>query len=133
MTDTFTLGGRLFKLTANSTIEHDYLTMDCIRAAGLDVLQMGADQHPEDFVRELLHQVHKSGQLFPLLAHLILPAEVAGKDWTPAVALTTAAFIKQLTSDADKQTVRDQVVAMLISFFQNGLVSLRTFPSYSEK
>lgn len=131
MSDLITLGGRQFRACENSTVEHDYVTMDRIRAAGLDIIEMPEDADPAAFTNELLSRIVRSNQLFGLLACMLIPADKQGADWTPELAAETEAFIKKLTSPADKQLIHEQVVALLISFFQAGLVLLRTTPSYS--
>lgn len=129
---TITLGGRKFKPCTNSTIEHQYVTMDRIRAAGLDVLDYTPGTDPDTFVAGLLGRLAHRGAIFELLGCMLIPAELTGADWTPELADETAHFIKRLTSAEDKQTVQAHVVSLLIDFFQAGLASLTTFPSYSQ-
>lgn len=132
MPDTIILADRQFKHCQNSTIEHDYSTMDRFNAAGLAVLDMQEGATPEQFVTELVSRAVRTGQLFPLLSHLLLPAGMESRDWTPAVAAETEAFLRTLTDPEDKKVVQGQVAGMFASFFQAGLTTLRTIPKYSE-
>ncbi len=132
MPESLTLGGRTFKHCQNSTIEHDYVTMDRFNAAGLAVIDMPEGSTPEQFVAELVSRAIRAGQLFPLLACMLIPAELDDTDWTPAIAAQTEAHLRKLTGAEDKQALQGQVAGMLASFFQTGLTTLRTFPKFSE-
>lgn len=132
MSEQITLGGRKFKHCQHSTIEHDYVTMDRFNAAGLAVIDMAEGATPEQFVAELVSRAVRTGQLFPLLACLLIPAELASKDWTPEIAAATEAHLRTLTEPEDKQVLQGQVAGMFASFFQTGLTTLRTFQKSSE-
>lgn len=132
MPEHITLGGRQFKHCQNSTIEHDYVTMDRFNAAGLAVIDMPEGSTPQEFVAELVSRAVRTGQLFPLLACLLIPAELDSADWTHSVAADTESHLRKLTSSEDKLTIQGQVAGMFASFFQTGLTTLRTFPKYSE-
>ena len=131
-TDTLTLAGRHYRTIQHSTIEHDYCTLDRFNAAGLAVIAMPDGSSPEQFVGELVSRAVRSGQLFPLLSCLLIPADLADTDWTPAVAAATEAHLRTLTAAEDKQALHGQVAGMFATFFQLGLTTLRISPKSSE-
>jgi hypothetical protein len=51
------------------------------------------------------------------ISRLILPANVADIDWSPEEAARTAAFVKKLHMPADRGTVRQHLIRLVISFF----------------
>lgn len=132
MPEPITLGGRAFKHCQNSTIEHDYVTMDRFNASGLAVIDMQEGATPEQFVAELVSRAIRTGQLFPLLACMLIPADLDDTAWTPETAAQTEAHLRKLTAPEDKQALQGQVAGMFASFFQTGLTTLRTFPRFSE-
>ena len=129
MTQNITIGGRQFKPIKNATLEHDYKVMALLNSAGIRVIEMPEDADPQAFMEQLFSNLVLAGSLIPLFAHLILPADLEGKHWTPAVAADIEQHLRGLTDDTDKQTVHEQLAAMLIGFFQNGLVRLQITPS----
>lgn len=124
--DRLTLGGREFEPMTVTTIEHDFWLMSRIRTAGLDAMEKGAEESPEEFVARILDQVIDSGSAFEVLGGLLMPAQLPPQQWTPAVAVETAKFIRGLTDPIDKAKVQSQMIAVLIGFFANGLTSLTT-------
>ena len=118
------IGGRTFVPVKNSTIEHDFWLMAHIRGVGLDRIAIEENEPPEDFAVRLLNEVINSGRIFPILGGLFLPEKTSSLDWTPEVAEETAAFLKKISDPADKALIQQQVVSLLLSFFQSGLVSL---------
>lgn len=126
------IGGRTFVPVKNSTIEHDFWLMAHIRGAGLDRIAIGEDEAPDDFAVRLLGEVIDSGRIFPILGGLFLPEKTSSLNWTPEVAEETAAFLKKLSDPGDKAQIQQQVVSLLLSFFQSGLASLRISRKSSE-
>lgn len=114
-------------------MEHDYITMDRVCAAGLYSIDVPSDVAPTDFAADLVSKVVRSNQLFGLLSCLLIPADKTGADWTPELAADTETFLKRLTAPADKQVVHDYVLELLLGFFQAGLASLTTTQSFSQK
>ena len=119
-----TIGERTFVPVKNSTIEHDFWLMAHIRGAGLDRIAIEEGEPPDDFAVRLLGEVISSGRIFPILGGLFLPEKIASIDWTPEVAEETVAFLKKVSDTEDKAQIQRQVISLLISFFQSGLVSL---------
>ena len=120
-----TIGGQTFAPVTNSTIEHDFWLMAHIRGAGLDRIAIEEGEPPEEFAVRLLGEVISSGRIFPILGGLFLPEKFSSLDWTPKVADETAAFLKKISDPDDKALIQQQVISLLISFFQSGLVSLQ--------
>ena len=119
------IGGQTFVPVKNSTIEHDFWLMAHIRGAGLDRIAIEEVEAPEDFAVRLLGEVINSGRIFPILGGLFLPEKMSSLDWTPELAEETATFLKKISDPQDKLEIQKQVISLLISFFQSGLVSLR--------
>lgn len=133
MTQNITLGGRQFKPLTNATLEHDYKVMALLNASGIRVIEMPEDADPQLFMEKLFASLVMAGSLLPLFAHLLLPVELEGKHWTPAIAADIEQHLRGLTDDQDKAVVHEQLVAMLIGFFQTGLVALQITQSSSGK
>ena len=118
------IGGRTFVPVSNSTIEHDFWLMAHIRGAGLNRIAIGEGEAPEDFAVRMLSEVISSGRIFPILGGLFLPEKISSLNWTPEVADETAAFLKRISDPDDKGLIQQQVISLLLSFFQSGLASL---------
>jgi hypothetical protein len=125
------LGGLVYVPVKNSTIEHDFYLMGQIRAVGLDEVHVRPDERPEDFALRLLRDVINSGRVFLLLGGLLISEGTASEDWTPELAEKTAQTLKKLTAPDDKEKVREQVLSLLIGFFETGLACLTTSRSFS--
>lgn len=131
MTQIITLAGRKFKQITHATLEHDYKVLALLNAAGIRSIEMPEDADPQIFMEQLFANLVLAGSLLALFSHLVLPVELEGKDWKPSVAADIEAHLRSLTDESDKATVHEQLVAMLIGFFQNGLVRLVITPSFS--
>lgn len=128
---TIKLNGREYRAIKHSTIEHDFWMMDLIRAAGLDRVILEQDETPQAFAERLLNMVIGTGHAFALLGGLMVPCGNPDIDWTPAMADEIAAHIKLTTDPNEKAEIRNQLVALLIGFFNAGLIVLTSSPSYS--
>lgn len=126
-----TLGGRKFRPIRNSTVEHDFWLLDHVTEAGLDTLTMKGAETADQFAARLLREIIQSGKAFLLMGGLLIPDGIKAEDWTPEIALETAAFIEKLTDPADKALIQQSVVTMLIGFFTTGLALLRISPAFS--
>lgn len=133
MSERIELGGRIFTPVKNSTIEHDFWLMGHIRAAGLDQVRVEEGENPDEFVMRLLREAINSGRVFLLLGGLMIQEGTPPDKWTPVLAKETAEFLKKLTAPEDKARIQQQVVSMLIGFFETGLASLRTSRRFSGK
>lgn len=133
MENSITIGGKIFRVIKSSTLEHDHWCMGEIRGAGLDRMTVAKDELPDDFVRRILAETIRSGRVYALLGGFLIPDDVQDNDWTPDIAKETAGFMRKLTDPADKSIVNMQVVALLIGFFEKGLVTLTTFKASSSE
>ena len=135
MTQKHTLGGRTFLPLRESTVEQDFRFLALIKRARVDEVVMQPGESPEAFARRLLEVTIESGVILDLLGCLLVPEDVAPRDrdpgevWTPQVGEETARFLGQLRDPRDKAEVRSLVLSLLVSFFENGIVSLWTSPT----
>lgn len=129
--ETTKLNGRVYRAIKTSTIEHDFYMIDRIRAAGLDRVTLAEGENAEQLAMRLLEMTIGTGKAFEILGGLLIPVDVQDIDWTPAIAEETAENIKRTTDDAEKAEIRQQLVALLISFFNAGLIVLTSSPNYS--
>lgn len=131
MSRQITLGGRSFKPITNATLEHDYKVMALLTAAGIRSIEMPDDADPNVFMSQLFSELVLQGNLLAVFAHLIIPVELEGANWSPAVAADIEKHLRGLTAEEDKAAVHEQLAAMLIGFFHNGLAALKITPSFS--
>lgn len=120
------LGGRKLRVLAQANIAHDFWLTRQIREAGIHKLELGAHQTAAQFADDVINRVMESGAALVLLGGLLAPADLAVKDWTPAIAADMTAFIETLTTDEDKIVVRGLVADAILAFFRTGLVSFST-------
>lgn len=120
------VGGRALQVFASGTISHDYWLKRQIRLAGIDQIEIDPRRNADDTVAMIVDRVIDSGMAMTILGGLLAPEEMAVKDWTPAVAEEMASFLNALIETEDKTVVRGLVAEVILGFFLNGLVSLRT-------
>lgn len=121
--ETHTLGGRLFREPAKSTIAHDAWVMARIRSTGMERLERKPDEAWDDFGVRLTETVLSSGHALDLLAGLLVPAEIGDLQWTPAIAKEIASFLGELSDPADKQAVHVLIGRLVAGFFVEGVLS----------
>lgn len=125
------LGGRVFTVIGESTIEHDFHFMGLVKAAGLDRPTLRIDESPGDFAVRILGELLGSGHACEMLGCLLIPEGIRSEDWTPKIAAETATFIGRLADPSEKQKVRALVLSLLIDFFERGLASWRASRMFS--
>lgn len=129
------LGGEPFLGLDEGTVEHDLHFMRLVQRAGISEVTMTAEESAGDYARRLFEQLVNSGAMLPLLSCLIVPeaavgaGQVPGDVWTPALAEETEAFLRGLRAPEDKAAIKAMILALLVSFFQSGIVSLWTTPT----
>src|SRR5574343_191341 len=123
--------GREFRVMKESTSEHDFLMMNLVRGMGLDTFEMKEGEKAEDYAMRLLETVIRSGKAFDLLAGFIVPVECSDTNWTQEIANQTANVLRKVTDPTEKSVINQQMVGLLISFFNTGLMVLKTSPNYS--
>lgn len=139
--ETFTLGGRSFvrftRAEDMTAEQEDFITAH-IRPSGLYEATIAVDEDAEGFLRRLLLQVSESGKTFEVLSALLMPVDtsewpgastafardLAEGDWTPAVGLEVAKFIRRLKAEEDKDQIRQLLSALVMDFFGRAITSL---------
>lgn len=119
------LGGRAFRgVPEGITIRHDHWLMSRLKSAGLGELKRELGETARAYAERLLSFLVVSDRALELAGGLLLPAEIAPKDWTPDVAKATTEFIGGLTAPEDHETMKLVLMSMLIPFFKRELDSL---------
>ena len=139
--EAFTLGGRSFvrftRAEDMTAEQEDFITAN-LRPAGLHEATIAVDEDAEGFLRRLLFQVSESGKTFEVLCALLMPADasewsgappaftrdLAEGDWTPAIGLEIAKFIRRLKAEEDKDIIRQMLSALVMDFFARAITSL---------
>lgn len=125
---TFTVSGRTFAPTKDTTFEQDLFIMDIVTEAGLSEDKFELDstgKHLSNDAANLVLKAYRSGRLFLLLAGIL---EEQDKPWTVDAAYDNANFFSKLSSKEDKKAIQAAVVGTVLSFFMAGDGSLRIFP-----
>ncbi len=147
------LAGRAFVPAGESTILHDIAVTKLLKAAKLDVAAVRTDETPDEFGFRVLEQIMDADALLPIVACLIIPAEVAPErvgllrrwaeslgilrptvraiGWTPEVQAATVAFLSALDEPADKAKIYQLVAELLFPFLKAGLAPLLRSPGSS--
>lgn len=127
-----TVGGRHFYVTRDTTYEQDMYVMSVMRKAGLEKLAAEFDMTNvegfDEVAQSLVVTAFENGQLFRMLGGIL---EEDGFEWTPEEADENAIFFSQLRDKEDKEALRGSMVAAILGFFVNGLLSSRTSPNSS--
>lgn len=123
---TITLGGRKFRPVTQGSIANDCWVMGRVHRAGLHSVPRAENESLEDWAREVLAAVMRSGQMLELLGGLLVPVELEDAGWTEDVARQTATFIGGLTAPEDKATMQGLTLSVLVPFFESGLASSRS-------
>jgi len=126
-----TVGGRKLRQVLTSTVRHDLHLMNQIRKSGISEIIKHAEESAEEFANRLLNQLIQSQALIPVLASCFIDAERTDLDWSPESSEQLAQFLEGLTDKEDKSTVFAFAVRLVMDFFEQGVVSLRTSLSSS--
>ena len=118
------IGGRRFKPATESTLGHDIATQGHILRAGLSRIEMLPGEDVEGLALRLYQEACRSGEFLSLLAHLLLPADLKGSEWTPEVSAEVGQFFAGLTDPEDKRKVQAQLLSAFEGFMQAGLISI---------
>ena len=139
------LAGREFLPVGRSTVAQDVEFTRLLRAAGLEDPTMRAGETPEAYGWRILQALIEAGSMLPLLACLLVPAELAperahgwkafvedlvgvdrrrhARGWTLEVQAETVEFLAALDEPADKSRVYELVAELLFPFLKAGLGS----------
>ncbi len=123
MKHTLEIGGRKWREISRSTMENDVWLWKHIRDGGIDQVRLQPGEKPEDYAVRLLHEVIASGKVFLLLGGLLLPDGVPDEHWAPERGEETAAFMRKLQDQTDKDAIRHLLINLLTAFFEGGLRS----------
>ena len=137
------LAGREFLPVGVGTLEHDIEFLRLLGEAGLSDPTMREGETPEEYGWRLMQSVVASGALPPLLACLVVPAELVrepargvwgfvldlfganrahrSSGWTPEVQARTTEFLKGLETPEDKGLAYQLTMELLFPFLKAGL------------
>lgn len=116
------------------TAENDSFCVSKHYQAGLVELESRpreGESH-ELYSRRLLANAMNHGVIYELLGGMWLPVGTKPTEWTPELALETAAFLKHLTG-ADKAALFGRIAGVVARFFSAGLTSFASSPSSSDR
>lgn len=125
------LGGREFDVIASGTIEWDVTLLNLLQACGLADVTMFAGETPEGLALRVYRTLMSSGSVFEILGCVLTPRGTDALKWTPELMRKTAAFLRTLHIKDDKDEIKSQINSLVAGFFQQGLLSIRTFPNSS--
>jgi hypothetical protein len=125
------LGGREFDVIRTGTIEWDVTLLNLLQSCGLSDVTMHAGESAEGLAMRVYRTLMSSGAVFEILGCVLTPAGSDPFEWTPALMKATGDFIRKLKAPADKDAITAQINSLVAGFFQQGLLSVRTFPSSS--
>jgi hypothetical protein len=126
-----TLNGRQFEAVSSGTVEWDVTLYGLLQGAGLSDVTMHAGETPQRLAERIYRSLIGCGRLFEILGCVLVPAGTQGFKWTPELMQSTAEFLRHLQAPEDKEAITAQMVALVTSFFRQGLLSIRTSPSSS--
>jgi hypothetical protein len=125
------LGGREFDVIASGTIEYDVTLLNLLQSCGLSDVTMHAGETAEGLAFRVFRTLMSSGAVFEILGCVLIPAGTNPMDWDPALMRQTAGFVRKLALPEDKAAINSQITTLVASFFQRGVLSVRTFPNSS--
>jgi hypothetical protein len=127
------LGGREFDVIRSSTIEWDVTLLNLLSGCGLADVTMHQGESAEGLAMRVYRTLMSSGAVFEILGCVLVPAGEDPLKWTPALMESTSRFIRTLSAQADKDEITSQINSLVAGFFRQGLLSVRTFTSYSTR
>jgi hypothetical protein len=125
------LGGRQFDVIHEGTLEWDVTLLNLLQSCGLSDVTLQLGESAEGLAMRVYRTLMSSGAVFEILGCVLNPHGEDPLKWSPAQMAETAKFIRGLSSKPDKATITAQITSLVAGFFQQGLLSVRTFPSYS--
>lgn len=125
------LGGREFDVISSSTIEWDVTLLNLVQGCGLADVTMHAGEDAEGLARRVFRSLMGSPSVFEILGCVLVPAGTDPLAWEPQMMRDQAAFMKKLSSPADKEAINGHIRNIVAGFFLQGIVSVQTFRSAS--
>lgn len=121
--DRVSLGGRIYRVMRRRAKQTFWVAGQAQRA-GLFDLSRRAGESMSTFTLRLQGELSASGAAHILLGGLLIREHLEDKDWTPKLAEETGAFIGELDSDEDMETISHLFGSFIIGFFATGMASL---------
>lgn len=112
--------------TETTTIDQDAYVMKRYRASGLHAIVQGFNPERDDLnalSERLLWEALDTGAIYEILGGILVPE---GTTWSRAIAAETAALLRSLTAQEDKQLVYDRMLDILYDFLVVAAVSKLT-------
>lgn len=125
------LGGREFDVIRSGTIEWDVTLLNLLQGCGLADVTLHEGESAEDLAMRVYRTLMSSGAVFEILGCVLTPHGSNPFEWTPELMRGTAKFIRALHNQTDKDEITSQINSLVAGFFRQGLLSVRTFTSYS--
>lgn len=125
------LGAREFDVIAEGTLEWDVTLLNLLQGCGLADVTMHVGETAEELALRVYRTLMSSGAVFEILGCVLIPHGGDPFKWSPALMAESAKFIRGLHSKNDKDEIKSQITSLVAGFFQQGLLSVRTFTSYS--
>lgn len=125
------LGAREFDVIASGTIEWDVTLLNLLQSCGLADVTMHVGETAEQLALRVYRTLMSSGAVFEILGCVLTPHGSDPFKWTPELMAGTSKFIRGLHAKEDKDEIKSQITALVAGFFQQGLLSVRTFTNYS--
>jgi hypothetical protein len=127
------LGGREFDVISSGTIEWDVTLLNLLQGCGLADVTLHVGEDAEGLAHRVYRTLMSSGFVFEILGCVLIDHGGNPFEWTPDQMRDTAAYIRKLHAPEDKAAITSQIVSLVAGFFQQGLLSVRTFPNYSSR
>ena len=125
------LGGREFDVISSGTIEWDVTLLNLLQSCGLADVTLHAGEDAEGLALRVYRTLMSSGAVFEILGCVLIAAGSDPFDWRPLDMRATADFIRKLHAPEDKAAITSQIVSLVSGFFQQGLLTVQTFPTSS--
>ena len=126
-----TLAGRTFHAVENSTLQHAIASCAMLQRMGLSDLVPRPGEADSAFRDRLMNSLVTSGELLPLLGHLMMPATKKGAEWTPFMAVQTAKFLGALKTPEDKAKLTGLIIDVTLFFCSAAIGSILTSQRFS--
>jgi hypothetical protein len=122
----FFLGGRAFRRIVKRSVVQDECFTELVEQAGLKNPDIGPTEKLQDYSERIFGALHRARLLRPMIAVLILPAEVEEPltdERFRAIAAETAVHLGTLEEPEDKARFYALVAELLVPFYRTGLAS----------
>jgi hypothetical protein len=127
------LGGREFDVIDSGTIEWDVTLLNLLSACGLADVTMHDGEDAEGLALRVYRTLMSSGSVFEILGCVLIERNESPLEWNPHKMADTASFIRKLHAPEDKAAITSQITSLVAGFFRQGLLSVRTSPSFSTR